>query len=351
MKKILLILSLIFLSLSASAQKETGWFVGAGTGFNLGVDGLKFQDRVLSHIGSGFSADFYAGGFFTETLGARAGYQGFGISNTYSDFGKYPYTYVHGDLLLRVHRNIIPYVHAGWMKVVNPSVGGGLGLMLPIHLGEHVSIVPDIKASLCSNQAFDIPEKGLAGTVSATLGLAFRFGGKKKAAVVPVTPIVPVEPVIPATAEEVKPEEPVVEEKVAVCDTTLAPVDVEPVEVQPIEVQPVELEAISALALFDNDSATLRKEALAELDKVADWFAANPGAKAEIEGHTDNTASAAYNQALSERRAKAVYDYLVSKGVAADRLSCRGFGYSQPVATNDTPEGRQQTRRVEIKVK
>ena len=349
MKKILLILSLIFLSLSASAQKETGWFVGAGTGFNLGVDGLKFQDRVLSHIGSGFSGDFYAGAFFNETLGARAGYQGFGISNTYTEFGKYPYHYIHGDVLLRVHRNIIPYVHAGWMKAANPTIGGGLGLMLPIHLGEHVSIVPDIKAALCGNQAFDIPEKGLAGTVSATLGLAIRFGGKKKATVAPVTPVVPVELVIPA-AEEVKPAEPEVPVEPVV---PAEPVEVvnEPEPVVPEPEQPVELEAISALALFDNNSAVLRQEALAELDKVIAWFAANPGAKADIEGHTDNTASAAYNQALSERRAKAVYDYLVSKGVDADNLSCRGFGYSQPVATNDTPEGRQQNRRVEIKVK
>lgn len=348
MKKILLILSLIFLSLSASAQKETGWFIGAGTGFNLGVDGLKFQDRVLSHIGSGFSSDFYAGAFFNETLGARAGYQGFGISNTYTDFGKYPYHYIHGDLLLRVHRNIIPYVHAGWMKMVNPTIGGGLGLMLPIHLGEHVSIVPDIKAALCSNQAFALPEKGLAGTVSATLGIAYRFGGKKKA--VAEAPIVPIVPVAPVVEEPVEPEAPVVPVETVV---SAEPEEIvsEPAPVVIEKVQPVEVEMISALALFDSDSAVLRKEAMNELDKVADWFIANPEATADIEGHTDNTASAAHNQALSERRAKAVLDYLVSKGVDEGRLTCRGFGYSQPVATNDTPEGRQQNRRVEIKVK
>ena len=368
MKKIFLILSFIILSLSVSAQKETGFFVGAGTGFNLGVDGLKFEDRVLSHIGSGFAGDFYAGAFFNKTFGVRAGYQGFGISNTYSDFGKYKYNYIHGDALIRLHRNVIPYVHAGWMKAANPSLGGGVGIMLPIHLGEHVSIVPDIKATLCGNQAFAVPTKGLASTVSATLGLAVRFGGKKKVAEESDSYLEPSDLAAPAT-EEVKNEEQAVSGN-ALTDNEVngnaetgkaetgkeAAEEVKPegndnAAVDAVQEQPVEIEPISALALFDNNSSVLRKEALAELDKVVDWFAAHPEAAADIEGHTDNTASAAYNQALSERRAKAVLDYLVSKGVDASRLACRGFGFSQPVATNDTPEGRQQNRRVEIKVK
>ena len=71
-------------------------------------------------------------------------------------------------------------------------------------------------------------------------------------------------------------------------------------------------------------------------------------AKGHIEGHTDNTSSAAHNQTLSEKRAQAVYIYLVDKGVPADKLSYAGYGYSRPVASNDTPEGRQQNRHVEI---
>jgi OOP family OmpA-OmpF porin len=68
-----------------------------------------------------------------------------------------------------------------------------------------------------------------------------------------------------------------------------------------------------------------------------------------VEGHTDNTGSDAYNQALSVRRANAVLKYLVDAGVPASRLSAQGFGESQPVADNDTAEGRAQNRRVVLR--
>jgi outer membrane protein OmpA-like peptidoglycan-associated protein len=70
-----------------------------------------------------------------------------------------------------------------------------------------------------------------------------------------------------------------------------------------------------------------------------------------VEGHTDSTGSDAYNQALSQRRADAVLNYLVRKGVPANRLTARGFGKSSPVASNDTREGRALNRRVELEVK
>jgi OOP family OmpA-OmpF porin len=68
-----------------------------------------------------------------------------------------------------------------------------------------------------------------------------------------------------------------------------------------------------------------------------------------VEGHTDSTGADAYNQALSERRANAVLKYLVDAGVPAARLSARGFGESEPVADNDTAEGRAQNRRVVLR--
>ena len=68
----------------------------------------------------------------------------------------------------------------------------------------------------------------------------------------------------------------------------------------------------------------------------------------EISGHTDNTGRDAFNQELSEERAKACYDYLVSQGVSSRRLSYVGFGETKPIADNDTREGRQLNRRVEF---
>jgi OOP family OmpA-OmpF porin len=85
------------------------------------------------------------------------------------------------------------------------------------------------------------------------------------------------------------------------------------------------------------------------LDEVADILAQNPALKVEIQGHTDNRGSAAFNQKLSEKRANAVLDYLVQKGVSRDRLTAAGYGFSRPAASNDTPEGRAQNRRVELK--
>jgi outer membrane protein OmpA-like peptidoglycan-associated protein len=70
----------------------------------------------------------------------------------------------------------------------------------------------------------------------------------------------------------------------------------------------------------------------------------------EVGGHTDSVGSEAYNQGLSERRADAVRDYLMSKGVKASRLTARGYGESRPVASNDTEEGRAENRRVELVV-
>ena len=73
-----------------------------------------------------------------------------------------------------------------------------------------------------------------------------------------------------------------------------------------------------------------------------------PDLRVSVEGHTDSVGSVAYNQTLSERRAKTVRDYLVSQGIDASRITTRGFGKSKPIASNDTAEGRAENRRVEI---
>jgi outer membrane protein OmpA-like peptidoglycan-associated protein len=75
-----------------------------------------------------------------------------------------------------------------------------------------------------------------------------------------------------------------------------------------------------------------------------------PTIRLEVQGHTDNIGGIEFNQALSERRAKAVMDALISKGIEERRLRYRGFGYSQPEVSNDTEEGRAQNRRTMFKV-
>jgi OOP family OmpA-OmpF porin len=100
---------------------------------------------------------------------------------------------------------------------------------------------------------------------------------------------------------------------------------------------------------FDNNSAELRPESHDYLDQVATRLNELPSITGVIEGHTDSNGSADYNQDLSERRAKSVRDYLVSKGVAASRFTAEGLGELQPVADNTTAEGRAQNRRVVLR--
>jgi OOP family OmpA-OmpF porin len=99
---------------------------------------------------------------------------------------------------------------------------------------------------------------------------------------------------------------------------------------------------------FEYDKATLRAEAFAKLDQAAAELKAWGDGKVEIAGHTDSRGSERYNMKLSLRRANAVRDYLIGKGIAAERLIARGYGESQPVADNGTVEGRYRNRRVEL---
>jgi OOP family OmpA-OmpF porin len=98
---------------------------------------------------------------------------------------------------------------------------------------------------------------------------------------------------------------------------------------------------------FDFDKAVVKRQYLTEVKKVADFLNAHPGSTAVIEGHTDSRGNDAYNQKLSDRRAAAVRELLVSDfGVSSSKLTSVGYGESRPIATNETAEGRAENRRV-----
>lgn len=99
---------------------------------------------------------------------------------------------------------------------------------------------------------------------------------------------------------------------------------------------------------FDFDKATLRQEDIAIIDKDVTGLDKWGNVNIEVAGHTDSRGSDKYNMKLSQRRAEAVRNYLISKGIAADRLTAKGYGESQPVADNATDEGRFKNRRVEL---
>ena len=100
--------------------------------------------------------------------------------------------------------------------------------------------------------------------------------------------------------------------------------------------------------LFDTAKYSLRPLAREKLAKVAGIVSGHPGLKLDVEGHTDSVGGDEYNQKLSEQRGEAVRDYLTHEGMAASSVTAKGFGKTQPVASNDTAKGRQQNRRVEI---
>lgn len=106
--------------------------------------------------------------------------------------------------------------------------------------------------------------------------------------------------------------------------------------------------AYGADVYFAFDSAAINNNFQPMLDKVAEIFEAQPDLKVNVDGHTDSVGTEEYNQGLSERRAKAVVQSLVDRGVAADRLNPVGHGELKPAYPNDTPENRAKNRRVEL---
>jgi len=107
--------------------------------------------------------------------------------------------------------------------------------------------------------------------------------------------------------------------------------------------------ALKGVVLFGVNKSELKPAAYPLLDEVVSIMKKNPDIRGFIEGHTDSTGSEAYNQQLSEKRARAVEAYIESHGIDRARFSVKGYGETKPLAPNDTPEGRQENRRVELR--
>ncbi len=125
----------------------------------------------------------------------------------------------------------------------------------------------------------------------------------------------------------------------------------EPV-VKDISLQPIEIGSKIALrnVFFETGKWEILEGSEYELNRVVELLKQNPSLKIELGGHTDNVGKPEANQKLSEQRAKAVYDYLVNKGISVSRLSYKGYGEGQPIASNDDEAGRAANRRTEMKI-
>ena len=119
-----------------------------------------------------------------------------------------------------------------------------------------------------------------------------------------------------------------------------------------IPLQPIDIGDAIILknVFFDVDMFNLKNESLIELNKLVDFLNKNSTLIIEISGHTDNQGKSDHNKTLSENRAKAVYDYLISRKISEKRLSYKGYGDTRPIESNDTEPGRAVNRRTEVKI-
>lgn len=119
-----------------------------------------------------------------------------------------------------------------------------------------------------------------------------------------------------------------------------------------IRMEPLTVGAVIRLnnIFFDTGSSTLRDESFPELDRLTKLLNDNPTMAIEVAGHTDNVGAAEGNLSLSQARSASVREYLVTAGIETDRLTSSGYGEAQPVATNETEDGRQLNRRVEFSI-
>ena len=370
MKKILILFLVAAFSVAAYAQgndtltvysaKETAaelnkpqkyplnWFVGVGGGFNIATDMRSYSTQKVGN-GTGISIDVYAGKWFTRYFGARLGYHG--INTSFNDVdlpsrdhGSHPFYYLHADAMFRPTTWLVPFVHAGYINVTHSnlemgidnkhkhSFGGGAGVLFPIRAGRF-RVVPGLRITMMNGDVGsyeDTPQKQMRVKFSATLGLAYTFG-KQKARVIREVTEVPYE--------------------VLRIDT----VHVHTHSVDTVYLQR-ELDAVArsinartqADVLFDLNSAHLRPDAYPILQEVVNFLKENPDVHATVEGHACKLGFDSVNQPLSERRAKAVYDYLRAHGISYERLEARGYGSKRPKVSNETEYGRRQNRRIEF---
>jgi len=239
--------------------------------------------------------------------------------------------------------NFRPYIAAGLGRTKHRSVldegdatAMSVGLGMHGQLSKHFSV--RVQALWRNDQdGTSLAPRGHFQDFFYSVGVNFDFGGvdaPPAPAAAPAAP--PAAPVNPDLDGDGVPNE---RDK---CPNTRpgAVVDLDGCEVEAV----ISLEGV----LFDFDKATLRPEAIVVLNEAAALLKTHDRVVVEIAGHTDSVGSEEYNQGLSERRAESVREYLVSQGITATRLTARGYGELQPVATNDTEEGRQLNRRVEM---
>jgi OOP family OmpA-OmpF porin len=319
------------------------WFVAPFVGYTMVDSDRKLEDDI--HYGASL------GKHLSEKWSAQlTGYTGDFDNDGRKPEWTGPATYdgsisgVSLDLMRVFARSsrVSPYVlggvgyqssnYEGLERDDNVTASLGLGLMWDLMRNADGSRTVQLRPEVRTR--YDLQTGNALNDVVAQVGIAFGWGAPRPAPVVEEPPAPPPQPAPAAPADS---DGDGVIDANDKCPGTPAGTKVDSVGC-PLE-QTLKL-------LFDFDSAELRPESITELERLVTFMGDVPFAKAMVEGHTDSKGSDAYNLKLSDRRAKAVFDYLTSRGVDPARLSSVGKGESAPIADNATEEGRQENRRV-----
>jgi OOP family OmpA-OmpF porin len=335
---------LAFAATNAMADADQPWHItGQIGGVELDSDRNTRDNDVWWSVGFGR--------FFGNNFSLDLEYDEF--SGTYKDYA----TQVPGatyDEWSMSQWGIMSRYHFG-ESAVRPFLAGGIGYMkhrnvmsedneiglsvgagLRGKIAKHASVTAQILYRL-DKDSDSLPQHKSYGDWIYSIGLSFDFGGTEPPPPPPAAPPPPPPP--PPNPDLDGDGVPNERDK---CPNTRpgAVVDLDGCEVEAV----IELEGV----YFDFDKATIKPEGKAVLDEAAALLKKHERVIVEVAGHTDSVGSEAYNQGLSERRANSVKQYLTEQGVTATRLSARGYGEAQPVASNDTKEGRAENRRVEL---
>ncbi len=293
-----------------------------------------------------FNAGAGLGYMFTDKLGVEGVFQYIPGQSENAGGDTHGYIYkLDGLYHFPITKTIVPYVAAGLGGItINPdrgeshshflvNYGGGL----KYYLTDDLALRADVRHIVSFNDTYN--------NMSYTFGIVYQFGGRKKPAPAP-------KPVVkPAPAPAPKPVvKPAPAPKPAVKP---APAPAPKPVVKPAPAPQIKKEVTLRIKIeFDTDKSFVRPRYHNELKKVADYLKQYPDNQAVIEGFTDNRGSAVHNMKLSQRRADAVRKYLVEKfGVNSEKLSAKGYGKENPIASNKTKAGRQKNRRVELHIK
>jgi len=325
----------LFLAGSVSAEMKGGAvsispFIG---GYLFDAD-QDLNDRLILGLGIGYNLDERWG------LEASLGGVNTGSDVTTADENVYLYR-LEGLYHFNVTDRLVPYLAAGVGGItLSPDSGGttnsplfNYGVGVKYFLSDDFALRGDVRHVMSLSSRID-------HNLLYTVGLSFSFGGEKKAvAAAPAPKPTPAPKPAPVAAPAPKDNDgDGVYDDADECPDTPAHARVDKRGCWVLED-----------VLFDFDKAIIKPEGHPILDEVVSVLNSNPSMRVDIQGHTDSTGSDAWNQGLSERRARAVMKYLISAGIDPKRLTARGFGESKPAATNETKEGRALNRRAQPK--